>query len=64
MKQRDKMRELFRLYRGVEARVVQAYAKCEELGEVPRKSDMQSRTPQDYAARLFADGTRKGWIRE
>jgi hypothetical protein len=64
MKQRDKMRELFRLHDGDEARVIQAYAESEERGEVERESDMRGLTPQDYAARLFADGTRKGWIHE
>jgi len=64
MKQRDKMRELFQLHRGDEARVIQAYAEAEERGEVPRESDLHSLTAQDYAARLFADGIRKGWIHE
>jgi hypothetical protein len=64
MKQRDKMRELFRLHRGDKDRVVLAYAKAEERGEVPRKSDLRGLTPHDYAARLFADGIKKGWIDE
>jgi hypothetical protein len=47
-----------------EARVIQAYAEAEERGEVPRESDLHSLTAHDYAARLFADGIRKGWIHE
>ena len=58
------MRELFRLHGGDETLIVQAYAESEEHGEVERGSDMHSLTPHDYAARLFADGTRKGWIHE
>ena len=64
MKQRDKLRELFRLYRGDKARVVQAYAESEQRGEVERRSDLHNLAPHDYGTRLFADGTRKGWIRE
>ena len=64
MKQRDKMRELFQLHRGDEARVIQAYAEAEQRGEVPRESDLHSLTSHDYAARLFADGIRKGWLHE
>src|SRR5258706_1628793 len=60
--QRDKMRELFNLYGGDEARVIRAYAEAEQRGEVPRESDLHSLTAHDYAARLFADGLRKGWI--
>ena len=58
------MRELFRLHGGDEARVIQAYAEAEHRGEVERESDTHGLTPHDYAARLFADGTRKGWIHE
>ena len=64
MKQRDKMRELFKLHRGDEPRVIQAYAQAEQRGEVPRKSDLRGLTSHDYAARLFADGISKGWIHE
>ena len=58
------MRELFRLHGGDEAQVVRAYAESEQRGEVERESDMHTFTAHDYATRLFADGTRKGWIRE
>jgi hypothetical protein len=58
------MRKLFRLHGGDEARVIQAYAEAEQRGEVPRVSDLHSLTADDYAARLFADGIRKGWIHE
>jgi len=58
------MRELFRLYGDDEARVIQAYADAEQHGEVPRESDLHSLTAHDYAARLLADGIRKGWIHD
>ena len=64
MTQRNKMRELSRLHGGDEARVIQAYAESEQRGEVDRERDIHTLTPHDYAARLFADGTRKGWIYE
>jgi hypothetical protein len=64
MKQRDKMRELFRLHGGNEDRVVRAYAEAEQRGEVRRNSDTRGLTAHDYAARLFADGIKKGWIQD
>ena len=62
--QRDKMRELFRLHGGNRTRVVQAYAAAEQRGEVQRASDVHNLTADDYAARLFEDGIKKGWIHD
>ncbi len=64
MNQRNKMRKLFRLHDGDKARVIQAYAESEQRGEVERKSDNLGLSPNNYAARLFADGMKKGWIHE
>ena len=64
MNQREMMRKLLDLYPGNKARVIQEYAEAEQRGEVMRKRDNQSLTPQDYAARLFADGISKGWLRK
>jgi len=64
MSQRDKMRELYREHRGDEARIVRAYAEAEERGEVTRDSDSFGLSALDYAARLFADGQKKGWIQQ
>jgi uncharacterized protein (DUF433 family) len=64
MKQRDMMRELLRRLAGDRAQVIAAYATAERGGEVHRSRDSRNMTAEDYAARLFADGVRKGWIRE
>lgn len=64
MKQREKMRELFRLYPGERARVIEAYAQSEQRGEVTRARNNGDLTPHDYAYILFADGISKGWIYE
>jgi len=64
MKQAEKMRELFRLHREVSSFVIQAYSEAEQRGEVVRKSNVNGLTSSDYAAKLFADGIRKGWINE
>jgi hypothetical protein len=62
MSQRDKMRELYREHGGDEAQIIRAYAVAEERGEVTRESDSFGLSALDYAARLFADGNKKGWI--
>lgn len=64
MKQRDKMRELFRRFNGDRLRVIEAYVKAESLGEVGRVSDSRGMSANDYALRLFADGIRKEWIQQ
>ena len=64
MSQRDKMRELYGLYRGDEVRVIEAYAECEQRGEVDRKRDSRSQSSHHYAAKLYADGKCKRWIYE
>jgi len=64
MSQRDKMREPYREHGGDEARTVRAYADAEERGEVRGESDSSGLSALDYATRLFADGQKKGWIRQ
>lgn len=62
--QRDQMRELFRQYPGDREIVIHKYAKAERAGIVLRRSNSREITAEDYAARLFADGIKKGWIHE
>jgi hypothetical protein len=62
MKQRDKMRGLFRRFSGKEESVVAEYAAAEEAGEVVRKKNLRGLSSRDYAERLFLDGVAKGWI--
>ena len=64
MRQTDKMRELFRRYRGNKTRVIREYALAEQQNVVIRKSNRYGLTAIDYATRLFADGVRKGWIHD
>ena len=63
MKQRDKIRELYKQLHGEKEKIVNAYAKAELCAKVQRKSNAHNLSPTDYAGRLFADGLRKGWIR-
>lgn len=62
--QRDKMRELFRQYPRDREIVIRQYAKAERDGIVSRRSNSRGIIPEEYAARLFADGIKKGWIHE
>ena len=64
MSQRDKIRQLFRLYNQDEPETVAAYAEAEQRGDVIRKRDSQGLTSAQYANRLCWDGTKKGWIRQ
>ncbi len=58
------MRELFRRYPKDREIVVRQYAQAERDGIVSRRSNSRGLGPEDYAARLFADGMKKGWIHE
>lgn len=62
MTQRDKMRELFRLYQGDKAMVVKAYAEAEQAGEVNRLRNASGYGTEQYARALWADGEKKGWL--
>ena len=62
--QRDKMRELFRRYPSDRDALIRQYAKAERDGVVSRRSNTRDISAEDYAARLFADGIKKGWIHE
>lgn len=62
--QRDKMRELYRRNPTDRENVIRQYAKAERDGIVSRRSNTLGMSPEDYAARLFADGIKKGWLHE
>jgi hypothetical protein len=64
MKQRDKMRELFKRYPQDEEKVIREYALSEQSGEVLRESDEHQIPAIDYARGLLGDGKLKGWIYE
>lgn len=59
---REVMRRLFVEHGGDREAVLQAYAEAERDGEVQRSSNLRGRTAVDYARRLWADGTKKGWL--
>ena len=62
MTQRDLMRDLNRRLGGDHDKVVAAYAAAERRGDVKRTSNVRGIEPEEYAERLYRDGTIKGWI--
>jgi len=63
MTQREMMRRLIARYGRDRDRIIKAYADAERRGDVPRKSNKYDLSPESYAAALFRDGVRRGWIR-
>jgi hypothetical protein len=64
MTQRDKMRQLFQLHGESDLEgILRQYAQAEVRGEVKRKKK-GILTTAEYAALLYKDGIKKGWIRE
>ena len=62
MSQRTLMTELVAKLGCDKDKVCAAYAKAENLGQVPRDSNQNNLSAQQYAEELYADGIRKGWI--
>ena len=62
MTQRDKMRELWQANAGNHEATIRAYAQAERDGIVKRAKNASDLSPEDYAARLLADGIKKGWL--
>lgn len=60
--QRDVMRKLVAELGADEQRVCAAYADMEARQMVPRRSNRHDWTPERYAAALWHDGVRKGWL--
>jgi hypothetical protein len=60
--QRDKMHECFRMHGPDADSVIRAYAEAERRGEVERKRNERGLTAEEYAAALWADAIKKGWL--
>lgn len=61
IKQRDKMRELCRIYPNQVERIILEYAAAEERGEVVRYRNKSGLSPLEYAKALYLDKLKKGW---
>jgi hypothetical protein len=60
------MIEIFQATGGDRDNTIAEYAAAERRGEVPRKSNKNGISPEEYAMRLFADGVgdhNGGWLR-
>jgi hypothetical protein len=62
MKQRDFMRNLCKQHGDQRELLIEMYAVAEQKGLVPRKSNTHGWTANQYAAALYRDGKRWGWI--
>ncbi len=62
MKQRDKLRELFKRFGDNEAALIREYAAAERRGEVTRVSNDYDVDEEEYARRLLNDARKKGWV--
>ena len=60
--QRELMRKLVATIGKDEDAVCAAYADAEVDGDVARKSNAHSRTPEEYARALWRDAEKKGWL--
>lgn len=60
--QRDCMRKLFVEFAGDKGRTCAAYAQAERNGIVIRNRNTRNMAPEDYAAALWEDGVKKGWL--
>lgn len=61
IKQRDKMRELCKLYPDQPDRIIKEYAVAEQSGEVVRLRNKSGLSPMEYAKALYLDKLKKGW---
>ena len=62
MTQRAMMLLLYRAACGAKELCIMWYEMAEQAGEVSRASNTLHLSARDYAARLYADGIRKGWL--
>ncbi len=62
--QRDAMRELYHHFGDDKAKLVRGYAWLEEQRRVERRSNAHSLDAGHYAEALYADGKKKGWLKD
>ena len=62
MSQRITMMRLCQKYGSNHNTVIKTYARMEEAGIVPRKSNNFDMSATEYATRLLKDGLKKGWL--
>lgn len=60
--QRGYMKYLWNIY-GDKAKCIKKYAEADASGTVPRKSNINDMTSEQYAKALYSDGERRGWLR-
>lgn len=60
--QRDMMRILFKVHGGDKDAVIAAYAKAEREGRVLRLKNKIKYDADRYAAEMWRDGLKKGWL--
>ena len=64
MTQRDKMRQLLQIHGEADMKeILRQYVRAEVSGQVRRKKNRRF-SPEEYAALLYKDGMKKGWIQE
>ena len=61
-RQRQYMRKLFTQFGSDQKKVCAAYAKAERGGLVTRSRDEHDTSPEAYAAVLWRDALRYGWL--
>ena len=60
--QRDVMRDIYKANGGDKDASVKAYAQAERDGRAPRKNNTLEWDADKYAAELWRDGIKKGWL--
>jgi hypothetical protein len=61
--QRDMMRQICRRHGDWDDdSIIREYADAERRGDVQRIGNVYNLSPEDYARRLLADGSQRGWL--
>lgn len=60
--QRDVMRAIYKAHGGDKDATINAYAQAERDGKAPRKNNTLEWDADQYAAELWRDGIKKGWL--
>ena len=56
------MRSLYQKFGGDKERACNAFAEAELRGEITRRRTAGNNSAKQYAADLWSDGIRKGWL--